>query len=131
MIYLFPNNKGFNISTFTGWDIPEECIEVDDETYQKLLNHELQWSNGELVPYTKTAEDIAKEKAKAEKQALSQKRAKRTPLLKAFDIYKSNVAYGLIVDVEHNDIVAWYNDLLELEDRAFDNVPTAITRYLK
>ena len=56
MHYLYKRNKGFNYSEFLPGDkpIPEEVknitIEVNEEDYSKLLNHELMWNNGVLVP---------------------------------------------------------------------------------
>lgn len=63
---------------------------------------------------------------------LNELRAKREPLLKAFDIYKSNVEYGIIVenDTTHIQMIEWYNNLLNLEDIAFENIPEGIMKYL-
>ncbi|MCH5315501.1 MAG: hypothetical protein J1E81_06275 [Eubacterium sp.] len=36
-------------------------VEVSDEDYERLVNHELCWNNGELVPYYKTQEEITEE----------------------------------------------------------------------
>lgn len=56
----------------------------------------------------------------------------RKPLLEAFDIYKSNVTYGVEVETEeeHLEIMAWYQQLLNLNTQAVDNIPTKIQRYL-
>lgn len=62
------------------------------------------------------------------------KRRKRAMLLKAFDTYKSNVAYGVEVEDSntHTKIVKWYQDLLDLKNSAFvtENIPTRIKYYL-
>lgn len=59
MINLFKDKEGFNPSTFTGLvkngveqipdEIKDKLIQVDEETYNKLQNHELMWKDGELV----------------------------------------------------------------------------------
>lgn len=59
-------------------------------------------------------------------------RAKREPLLRAFDKYKSNVYYGIEVETieEKQSIIAWYNSILGLEDAALENVPAKIKYYV-
>lgn len=56
----------------------------------------------------------------------------RKPLLEAFDIYKSNIAYGVETETESEkaEIMAWYKKLLDLDATALDNVPAKIQRYL-
>ena len=60
------------------------------------------------------------------------KRQLRSPILKAFDIYKSNVYYGVITETEtqHTEILQWYQQLLDLNEDAIKNVPSAIAKYL-
>ena len=62
----------------------------------------------------------------------SAKRSLREPLLKAFDIYKSNVNYGIEIETieENSEIVYWYRKLLDLEESALENIPKKIARYL-
>ncbi len=62
----------------------------------------------------------------------------RKPLLDAFDIYKSNVYYGILseTDGEHTEIMAWYNQLCDTENpeglrEAIENVPAKIEKYLR
>ena len=59
-------------------------------------------------------------------------RKKREKLLKAFDIYKSNIMYGIDfeTELEHLNVVSWYSLLLDLEEDAFINIPAKIARYL-
>ena len=59
-------------------------------------------------------------------------RTKREPLLKAFDIYKSNVAYGVVDETttKHNEIVKWYQSVLDLNEEAIFNAPTEVIKYL-
>ena len=72
----------------------------------------------ELLKNTKGGDDI--------------KRSKRKLLLKAFDIYKTNVQYGIEDDTQRDMILYWYHALLDLEDWAFDEnrIPKQIRRYL-
>ena len=60
-------------------------------------------------------------------------RSKRKKLLEAFDVYKTNVSYGLIEEDQesHQAITAWYRGLLDLDPEAFDDVPIWIQRFLK
>lgn len=60
------------------------------------------------------------------------KRQLRKPLLEAFDIYKSNVYYGIVSETEeeHAAVLAWYRKLLDLEDDSLTVVPDEIARYL-
>ena len=64
---------------------------------------------------------------------LDAKRQLRAPLLTAFDIYKSNVIYGVEEEVAttRKEILAWYQGLLDLEMWALQNIPTVISRYMR
>ena len=66
------------------------------------------------------------------KKHLEELRDKRETLLKAFDIYKSSVAYGIEFENEEQreEIVKWYGDLLHLEESAFNVIPERIRYYL-
>lgn len=61
------------------------------------------------------------------------KRQFREPILSAFDIYKSNVYYGIIkeTETEHNQIIAWYKDLCDLKESALINIPSKIKKFYK
>lgn len=63
----------------------------------------------------------------------NQSRAKREKLLVAFDKYKSNVEYGIEreTQTQHENMIAWYEDLLDLKDIAFENVPERVKYYLE
>ena len=67
-----------------------------------------------------------------ERQRKQELRAKRVPLLKAFDVYKSSVVYGVEFESEEQreEIVKWYGDLLHLEESAFEVIPERIRYYL-
>ena len=72
---------------------------------------------------------------KLEQRKTNTLRNKRIPLLSAFDKYKTNVNYGIVVEDEETKgrIVSWYSDLLNLVESAFkeENVPNEIKYYLK
>lgn len=67
-------------------------------------------------------------------------RIERAMQLKAFDIYKSNVNYGLEEETEEQkqEIISWYNAILDFPDKItvntvvddFPKVPKAIKKYL-
>lgn len=61
------------------------------------------------------------------------KRNLREPILNAFDIYKSNVYYGVVTETieEHNMILAWYQDLLDLKESALLYLPNKVKKYLR
>ncbi len=60
------------------------------------------------------------------------KRQLRAPLLAAFDIYKSNVLYGITEETaaEHESVVRWYRAALALEDEAVLAPPHVVAQYL-
>ena len=57
----------------------------------------------------------------------------RAPLLAAFDIYKSNVLYGLIEEdaATHEAVLTWYRALLDRDPDALTNVPAGVLPYVK
>lgn len=59
-------------------------------------------------------------------------REKRQKILIAFDKYKTNVQYGIEEEttIQHNEIMEWYQDILDLKSESFNNVPTRIQYYL-
>lgn len=142
MINLFKDNEGFCYSNFRGKivdgieQIPEEIqsllLQVDEQTFKDLQNHKLMWQNGELVENPDYETYLQEQEIKSQQRALNLLRQKRKPLLNAFDIYKSNVSYGVIEETgeEHNQITAWYQSILDLDETALDNVPNSIKRYL-
>lgn len=76
-----------------------------------------------------TSNDLYKVGAKYKDTAIRQL---RKPLLEAFDIYKSNIAYGVETETMEERIVItqWYQDLLDKKETALVNVPLKIQRYL-
>lgn len=75
------------------------------------------------VPYTTS---------QLEENRLNDLRKKREPLLIAFDKYKGNVQYGVLSETaaEHAEIIAWYKDLLDLKQSAFENIPSKVNHYI-
>ena len=113
----------------------EDEIEIDESLYNEIEKKRKEFyqpkieisSKGEIsVSYV--LDDVLKQEVEQNKL-----RIKREPLLRAFDIYKSNVYYGIIKETEedHNAIISWYDNLLDLKTSAFENVPVSIQRYLK
>ncbi len=81
----------------------------------------------------KSIEKISRSDLSALKNAKEAQRQVREPLLEAFDVYKSNVNYGVIIETEaeHNAVLEWYHKLCDLIPEAFENIPSQIERYLK
>ncbi len=129
--YNIEDKQFFTITNFE-YTPKENEIEVDNDTYneikEKRKNHykaTIEVVNGKLkVSYTLN-------EAKKKEAELNKLRSKREPLLRAFDIYKTNLSYGIFSEseVDHNLIVNWYKDLLDLKESAFDNVPLLISKY--
>lgn len=107
-------------------DINLKTIEVEDDnlpddiftrmsTY-KVDNNEQFYKDEELV----------------REYELDKLRAKREPLLKAFDIYKSNLIVGAISlpEEQKQEVITWYNEVLDLSEDAINNPPTVISKYL-
>lgn len=60
-------------------------------------------------------------------------RTKREPLLKAFDIYKSNLIIGAISlsEEEKQQVITWYNLILDLDADAINNPPEVLSKYIQ
>lgn len=71
------------------------------------------------VPYT--AQEL-------EERRLTALRARREPLLNAFDKWEKAVLRGR--EDDSNAIMDWYYDILDLKEYAFENVPERIKYYL-
>lgn len=59
-------------------------------------------------------------------------REARKKCFKAFDIYKTNVSYGIITETKakHTEIIDWYKSCCELDKEAIANVPSEIKKYM-
>lgn len=60
-------------------------------------------------------------------------RDKREPLLKAFDIYKSNLIIGAISlpEEQKQEVITWYNLILDLDADAINNPPEVLSKYIQ
>lgn len=78
------------------------------------------------------ADDLKRANEADQAQVLTAKRALREPLLRAWDIHKANIAYGVEVESEdeHKACVAWYNALKDLEEWAFEQIPDGVKKHL-
>ena len=132
-IYLNTLSNSFAIYTNFEPKDKTNLIEVNENTYNEYVDKTSNFYNAEIkvvdsvVDISYTLDTEAQENSK-----LGELRAKREPLLKAFDVYKTNVFYGIENETneEHSEIVAWYNAILDLDEEAIDNVPTRIAKYL-
>lgn len=69
---------------------------------------------------------------KTSEEYLNFLRKKREPLLKAFDVYKANVNYGIVSETEEQKatILEWYSKVLNLDETALNDVPREVEKYL-
>lgn len=76
-----------------------------------------------LIPNDPTEENLETERTEL--------RSERAKAFKAFDIYKTNVQYGIVSETEeaHARIVMWYDACLDLEAEAIRNMPKEIARF--
>lgn len=76
--------------------------------------------------------NVDKYNKRKQEKSKEELRFKRVPLLKAFDVYKSNVNYGIVFESEEErqEIIEWYKSLLELEESSFETIPERIKYYL-
>lgn len=65
-------------------------------------------------------------------ESLNILRSIRKDLLCAFDVYKSNVNFGILPQTEQEiqTVVGWYKKLLDLKEEAFYSVPSQVAKYL-
>ena len=89
---------------------------VSDEDYEALRRHEKCWEEGALVDCTKTAEDIAREQRRANRQKIADLKSK----LDATDYQAIKYAEGLLPDDEYASIKAqrqaWRDEINTLEE---------------
>ena len=105
-------------------------IEITDEEYSSLESGEKCFNEKltAIVPYYETIEEIKQK----EDDRLNELRARRAPLLTAFDRYKINVQYGIETEdeIDHEIILTWYRQLLDLVVDAFENIPSRVEYYI-
>lgn len=108
------------------YPLNDKAIFVSEEDLEAIANKTkcFDLENKCVVDYDNT-EDLKIAK-------INELRAKREPLLTAFDKYKSNVVYGVEFESEEQrqKIIAWYRLLLELNEKAFEKIPERIKYYL-
>lgn len=100
-------------------------IEMPFDEFDRLLREqsqgkELKVVNGKVVATVHEATDA---------EILSELRARRKELLSAFDKWEKAVLRGREIDDER--IMSWYNNLLNLDASAFENIPERINYYLQ
>lgn len=80
-----------------------------------------------------TTDDLSRLNRATTDDQLSAKRYLRERLLAAWDIHKSNVAYGVEMETEaeHSVCVKWYTALKNLEDWAFKEIPEGVKKHVR
>ena len=115
MKYVYSKSKNkFELSEFIVTNnshkkmaLANDYVEVSDEDYEKLKRHELCWRDGVLVPYTKTAEELAEQQEQAKaREATQQIAALKTELVKVLE------------DVEQEQLGIVRDDYVEKRQRA-------------
>lgn len=106
----------------------ENSIEISEEDLEAIDNKTkcFDLENDCVIDYDNTIDKIIEHK--------NELRARRVPLLKAFDVYKSSVAYGTEIETEAQRVkmMTWYNLLLALDEDAMKekNIPERVKYYL-
>ena len=113
----------------------ENSIIISNELMSECMKLKSQGYDIELDDNLEIHKTLNQEKVNLINEAkIDRLRNKRKPLLEAFDKYKTNVNYGIVVEDEETKgrIIAWYSDLLNLVESAFeeDNIPSEIKYYL-
>ena len=109
-----------NMGTLDGTDTVEMDGDINsDEVFDLLL---CRYVDGEFV----------KDEELVKSNDLNKLRSLREPLLKAFDIYKSNVMYGTVTEDDNQKVIIteWYKKMLDLDENAINNPPSVIAKYL-
>ena len=101
-----------------------KCLEgdIDDDVFTRMYIYRIT-DNGEFYIDEQSIPEYE----------LNILREKRAPLLKAFDIYKSNLLVGALVisEEEQQEVITWYNLILDLDEDAINNPPEIILRYVQ
>lgn len=103
------------------YKIIERNIKLEDDICKNMSLYKVDENEGFYVDDELVAE-----------HELNKLRVKREPLLKAFDIYKSNLIVGAISlpEEEKKAVIAWYNLILGLDEESINNPPSIIQKYL-
>ena len=75
-------------------------------------------------------EELIFDDLKSKDYDLNDLRAIRAPILQAFDIYKTNVIYGIEEETNKEEILLWYEDILDLKPEALENIPEQVKKYM-
>ncbi len=102
----------------------EKTYEIEEEV-EELCNGSYGIVNGKIVWLGLTKEQINKQ----QEEKLEQLRQQRKPLLEAFDKWEKAVLRGR--EEDNQEIMNWYQCLLDLSEDAFEKVPDVIEYYLK
>lgn len=125
-VYLIINNDRLvGISTYKG-DVEYECDKYAD--IEKYLDNKHTYRNGRIIEVGYSQDYLNSQK----EYKLKDLREKREELLKKFDIFKTNVAFGLetLTSDRKQIIMAWYYDLLNITDTLDETPLTAYPREL-
>ena len=121
-VYIKPDGKDkFSYVVMHSEEQPADSayIKVDSKTITELHFHKLCWDNGQLVPYVKTEEDIAKEKAEKAKAVMLAEIMELKQKLADTDYQAIKYAEGEISLYEYEPIKAerryWRSKINELE----------------
>ena len=119
MKFVYSKGGKFCRSTFVG--LPEIAlangyVEVNDEDYEALCMHEKCWENGGLVDYTKTAEEIAREQQRANRQKIAELKENLTRTTTEAIMY----AEGILTEEQYAPIKAqrqaWQDEINALQN---------------
>lgn len=122
-INLELNNNRIVGYTLTPIDITKPVYEIN-EIPKGLTSGRYGVVNGVIVELGYTQE-ILLEIEERKKTIL---RDKRKPLLEAFDKWEKAVLRGR--EVDSSVVMNWYTSLLDLEESAFDNIPSVVQYYI-
>lgn len=125
----------YDINTRKLIRIDDNLIVLDGENF-KIVERDITFDddiclNADVYKVDENEEFYIDEELVKERD-LSTLRQKRESLLKAFDIYKSNLIVGAISlsDAEKQQVIDWYNFILDLDEEAINNPPDVISKYL-
>ena len=99
------------ISTFEGWDIPKNCVQVSEADYSKLVNEELMWEGDQLVPNPNYATILAQREAQANEEARQAQIAELKAELAKYDYIGVKIAMGVATKEEYANEIAITEDL--------------------
>ena len=107
-------------------EFTEELYKSYQEAIKQSIMTHLDVEDDKVIIITKKRPEMS------EKAKIQRLRELRCPLLKAFDIYKTNVLYGIINESESEkaEVLKWYQAILDLDKEAIENPLSQIKKYL-